>query len=338
MRILVVGGAGYIGSHAVRCFEEHGHAVIVYDNLSLGHREAVRPEQLIVGDLRDTSRLTDTLRTHQPDAVVHFAAFTAVGESVRDPARYYANNVAGSLALLDAMRAAHVSRIVFSSTAATYGTPRTVPIPETEPTHPESPYGRSKLMVEQILQDHAHAYGLRPAILRYFNAAGADPSGTLGEDHTPETHLIPLVLQVALGQREAIEIFGDDYPTPDGTCLRDYIHVGDLATAHLRALEALDRHPTLLCNLGTGSGHSVAEVVAAAEEVTGQRIRTRLASRRPGDVAELVAAADRARTLLGWAPEYTSLTSIIETAWNWHRRHPRGYATNPPRLLETHTA
>lgn len=326
MRILVTGGAGYVGSHAVRCLLGHGHEVWVYDDLAQGHRAAVPAGRLIEGHLAQRDRLTAALREHRIEAVMHFAALALVGESVANPARYYDNNVVGSLALLDAMRAARVERIVFSSTTATYGAPARVPIPEDTPQRPINPYGFTKLVIEQALADYAQAYGFAYAALRYFNAAGASPTGDLGEDHDPESHLIPLVLQVALGQRGAITVFGNDYPTPDGTCVRDYVHVDDLAAAHLLALDRLRPGEGLKLNLGTGQGHSVQEVIEAARRVTGHAIPVEQGPRRPGDPPELVADARRARDVLGWTPAYTAIEPIIATAWKWHSTHPRGYA------------
>jgi UDP-glucose-4-epimerase GalE len=327
MRILVTGGAGYIGSHAVRLFLARGHDVWVYDNLCYGHRAAVPAERLIVADLAEEQRLDQALLVHRIEAVVHFAAFAYVGESVRDPARYYRNNLVNTLTLMECLRRNGVKRIVFSSTCATYGVPQCVPITEDEKQQPINPYGQGKLAVERALADYAAAYGWGYAALRYFNAAGASPDGTIGEDHDPETHLIPLVLDVALGKRPHIEVFGTDYRTPDGTCVRDYVHVDDLAEAHLLALEKLESGKGLCLNLGVGHGYSVREVIGTAEKVTGKRIAVKEGPRRPGDPPALVAAAGRAREVLGWSPRYTELTPIIETAWNWHRGHPRGYGT-----------
>jgi UDP-glucose-4-epimerase GalE len=326
MRILVTGGAGYIGSHAVRLFLARGHDVWVYDNLSEGHRRAVPAERLIVGDLSEVPRLDNALVMHRIEAVVHFAAFAYVGESVRDPGKYYQNNLVNTLGLMECMRRNGVGRMVFSSTCATYGVPERVPITEDEPQRPINPYGAGKLAVERALADYAAAYGWGYAALRYFNAAGASPDGTIGEDHDPETHLIPLVLEVALGRRPHIEVFGTDYPTPDGTCIRDYIHVDDLAEAHLLALEALPSGKGLCLNLGTGRGYSVREVIRTAEEVTGKPVAVKEGPRRPGDPPVLVAAAEKAQRELGWRPRYTELRPIVETAWNWLRNHPRGYA------------
>ena len=327
MNVLVVGGAGYIGSHAVRRLLDEGHAVWVYDNLSRGHRKAVPDGLLIEGEVTDRVRLVSVMRAKQIDAVMHFAAFALVNESVNDPALYYRNNVVAALELLDAMREAGVGKIVFSSTTATYGEPETVPIPESTPQLPINPYGFTKLVIERALADYASAYGLGYAALRYFNAAGARPDGTIGEDHDPETHIIPIVLQVALGQRERITIFGDDYATDDGTCVRDYIHVDDLADAHLRALGRLQPGGGLCVNLGTGRGTSVREIVDACRRVTGHPIPEVIGQRRAGDPPRLVADATLAEELLGWKPNYVDVAEIIETAWRWHRSHPHGYAT-----------
>jgi UDP-glucose-4-epimerase GalE len=325
MRILVTGGAGYIGSHAVRLLLKRGHDVWVYDNLSMGHRAAVPAERLIVGDLKEDARLDHALVERRIEAVMHFAAFAYVGESVQQPAKYYQNNLVNTLNLLEALRRHEIQRLVFSSTCATYGVPPRVPITEETPQQPINPYGFTKLAVELALADYSHAYGLGYAALRYFNASGASPDGSIGEDHDPETHLIPLVLQAILGQRKAVQVFGTDYPTPDGTCIRDYIHVDDLAEAHALALEALAPGKRLLYNLGTGRGYSVREVIRTAEEVTGKPCPVQEVARRPGDPPELVAAADKVRRELGWAPRYAELRPIIETAWNWHRTHPKGY-------------
>ncbi len=324
MNILVTGGAGYIGSHAVRLFRERGHEVWVLDNLSAGHVQAVPADRLLHADLADTAAVESALR-RGIDAVVHFAAFAYVGESVRDPEKYYHNNLVNTLRLLQIMRKCEVRRIVFSSTCSTYGVPETVPITEKEPQKPINPYGRAKLAVEWALADYAAAYGFSYAALRYFNAAGAHPSGDLGEDHDPETHLIPLVLQSALGLRPHVEIYGTDYPTPDGTCIRDYIHVDDLAEAHLLALEKLQPGQGLHYNLGIGRGYSVREVLRACEEESGRRVNALEGPRRPGDPPALVADSQRAQRELGWRPKYTDLRSIVATAWRWHRGHPRGY-------------
>lgn len=327
MNVMVVGGAGYIGSHAVRLLLDAGHDVCVYDNLSRGHREAVPDGMLVVGELADRKKVVATLRQRNIDAVMHFAAFALVNESVNDPALYYQNNVIAALELLEAMREADVKKIVFSSTTATYGEPEIVPIAETTLQHPINPYGFTKLVIEQALADYAAAYDFAYAALRYFNAAGARPDGTIGEDHDPESHLIPIVLQVALGQRENITVFGDDYPTHDGTCIRDYIHIDDLGAAHLLAMEKLQAGKGICVNLGTGRGTSVREIVEACREVTGHPIPEVMGQRRAGDPPELIADATLAGKLLGWKPQYMDVKSIVETAWKWHQSHPNGYAT-----------
>ena len=325
MRILVTGGAGYIGSHSVKLFLDRGHDVWVYDNLSMGHRAAVPAERLIVGDLNEIPKLDHLFVTKRIEAVVHFAAYAFVGESVTNPAKYYQNNLVNTLNLMECMRRNGVAKMVFSSTCATYGTPQKAPITEDEPQHPINPYGNGKLAVEKALADYAPAYEWGYAALRYFNAAGASPDGSIGEDHDPETHLIPLVIQVALGQRPRIEVFGTDYPTPDGTCIRDYIHVDDLGEAHLFALEKLKPGKGLEYNVGTGRGYSVREVIQTVEEVTGKKIPIKEGPRRPGDPPALVAASDKIRHDLAWRPRYTDLRPIVETAWRWHKSHPNGY-------------
>jgi UDP-glucose-4-epimerase GalE len=325
MRILVTGGAGYIGSHAVRLFLARGHDVWIYDNLSEGHRAAVPSERLVVADLAETPRLDQTILEHRIEAVVHFAAFAYVGESVRHPGKYYQNNLVNTLNLMECMRRNKVQRLVFSSTCATYGIPETVPITEDEPQRPINPYGQGKLAVERALADYAAAYDWGYAALRYFNASGASPDGAIGEDHDPETHLLPLVLLAILGRKPALEVFGTDYPTPDGTCIRDYIHVDDLAEAHLLALERLQPGKGLHYNVGTGRGYSVRQVMEVAEQVTGKKVPFREGPRRPGDPPSLVAAAEKIQRELGWRPRYTELTPILETAWRWHSSHPKGY-------------
>ena len=327
MRILVTGGAGYVGSHCLRHLLNGGHEAVVYDNLFQGHAPAVPAGLLVQGELSDQPKLTALMKDRRIDAVMHFAALALVGESVQKPELYYRNNVLGSFHLLDAMREAGVRKIVFSSTTATYGTPAKMPIAETTPQQPINPYGFSKLVVERMLDDFAAAHGFGFAALRYFNAAGAATDGSIGEDHTPESHLIPIVLQVALGQRPSISIFGDDYPTPDGTCVRDYVHVEDLASAHLAALERLQSGQAIKVNLGTGRGYSVREVIEACRRITGHPIPAVTAPRRAGDPPELIADARLARELLGWTPRYTTIESIVETAWRWHQSHPRGYRT-----------
>jgi UDP-glucose 4-epimerase len=304
-----------------------GHDVWVYDNLSRGHRESVPPGRLIEGELSDRAHLIDIFRDYEIDAVIHFAAYALVNESVQHPAIYYQNNVAATLELLEAMRSAGVWRIVFSSTTATYGQPEIVPIAESTLQQPINPYGFTKLVIEHALTDYAQAYGFGCAALRYFNAAGAHPDGIIGEDHDPETHLIPIVLQVALGKRESISVFGTDYPTPDGTCIRDYIHVDDLGAAHLKALELLAPGMNLQLNLGTGRGQSVLEVINACRRVTRHPIPVVEAGRRAGDPAELVADSSLAQRMLDWKPHYMDIEDTVRTAWNWHQSHPEGYAT-----------
>ncbi|NOY40881.1 MAG: UDP-glucose 4-epimerase GalE [Planctomycetes bacterium] len=325
MNVLLTGGAGYVGSHAAWTMHRAGHDVWAYDNLCEGHRQAVPEGRLVVGDLMDRAKLEAALREHQIEAVMHFAAFANVGISVTNPAEYYQNNIVGTLSLLDAMRTANVNRIVFSSTCATYGTPEQVPITESEKQAPINPYGFTKLAIEHALADYAHAYDLGYAALRYFNASGASTESPIGEDHDPETHLIPLVLQVALGQRDHIKIFGNDYPTPDGTCIRDYIHVDDLATAHVAALEKLAPGSQLKLNLGTGHGASVMQVVEACRQVTGHPIPIEIVGRREGDPAELVADATQANQTLNWQPKCTDIEAVVATAWQWHQKNPTGY-------------
>ena len=330
-KILVTGGAGYIGSHAVFALQRKNYEVIILDNLVNGHRhvvETVLGAKLIVGDISDRSLLDRIFAEHQIAAVMHFAAYAYVGESVSNPANYYRNNVAGTLVLLEAMLAAGVKKLVFSSTCATYGIPNRVPIMETDPQIPINPYGASKLVVERMLQDFDAAYGLKSVILRYFNAAGAEPSGLLGEDHEPEPHLIPLVLYTALGLRESISIFGTDYDTPDGTCVRDYIHVVDLIQAHLLGLDYLlsDRESNIF-NLGNGDGFSVRQVIEVAKQVTGKNIAAIECPRRVGDPAILVGSGAKASKILGWQPEYSNLKQIISHAWRWHlQRHGKKIA------------
>jgi UDP-glucose-4-epimerase GalE len=325
MRVLVTGGAGYVGSHAAKLLAESGHHVVIVDNLVNGHRAAVGKLPLVVTDLLEKDRIVRLIKDEKIDAIMHFAALAYVGVSVTEPANYYQNNIVGTLALLDAMRETGVERIVFSSTCATYGIPLHVPIAEDHPQQPISPYGFTKLAIERALADYSRAYGLSYAALRYFNASGAAEDGTIGEDHDPETHLIPIALQVALGQREYVEIFGTDYPTPDGTCIRDYIHVDDLASAHLAALERLGGGLELKLNLGTGHGVSVQEIVSLCREVTGHPIPVCMVGRRAGDPPELVANPAEAKSVLGWVAKHQHPRSIIESAWRWHRSHPRGY-------------
>lgn len=332
MHVLVTGGAGYVGSHTVRALLAAGHGVTVLDNLSTGHVAAVAPgARLIVGDLADRKLLAALLAGSAFDAVVHFAASIEVGESVKDPLRYYDNNVANSIGLLRAMQSAGLRRLIFSSTCATYGIPPRMPITEELPQHPASPYARAKLAIEWTLSDSAAAWGLGFVALRYFNAAGAADDGTIGEDHDPETHLIPNVLKVALGQLPALTLFGTDYPTPDGTCVRDYVHVDDLAAAHVAALDRVSPGETRFYNCGTGRGASVREVVEAARRVTSRPIPVDERPRRAGDVPTLYADASRIRTELGWSPRHVDLESIIASAWLWHSTHPDGFADRPGR-------
>ncbi|MFZ2960726.1 MAG: UDP-glucose 4-epimerase GalE [Candidatus Ozemobacteraceae bacterium] len=322
--VLVTGGAGYIGSHACKILASAGFAPVVYDNLVYGHREDVKWGPFVEGALEDRVRLDETFRKYRPAAVMHFAAYAFVGESVTDPAKYYRNNVVGSLTLLEAMRDHGVKHLVFSSTCATYGEPQTIPIPDDHPQHPINPYGTTKLVMERMMADFSVAYGLNWLALRYFNAAGADPDAEIGERHDPETHLIPLVLDSALGRRPHITVFGTDYATPDGTCIRDYIHVNDLSDAHVLALRYLqDGGASGGLNLGNGAGYSVKEVIETAERVTGRNIPTEFGKRRAGDPPRLVGDASRARSILGWKPRFADLHVIIEHAWK-HRRKAFG--------------
>jgi len=319
--ILVVGGAGYIGSHMVKQLLDTGHAVVVLDNFATGHRDLVPGGRIIEGDLGDPELLESLFTQHKIDAVMHFAAFSLVGESVANPLKYYRNNLARTVELLDAMIRFDVKNFIFSSTAAVYGEPVQVPITETHPPRPTNPYGATKIAVERMLEDCDQAHGLKSVCLRYFNAAGADESGNIGEQHRPESHLIPLVLKVAMGQCQNIKIFGTDYDTPDGTCLRDYIHVTDIAKAHLLALNhLLSGGRSAVYNLGNSKGTSVRDVIRLAEKITGHTIPTVETARRAGDPAILVAASDKIKTELGWRPRYESLETIIQTAWNWHKR------------------
>lgn len=330
MAVLVTGGAGYIGSHTAVELLARGEDVVIVDSLETGHRsaaEALGGGKLYVCDLRDAEGLKKVFLENDIDAVIHFAANSLVGESMTNPAKYYHNNVYGTLCLLEAMQEAGVSRIVFSSTAATYGNPERVPIEENDRTAPTNAYGETKLAMEKMMHWFDTAHGIKYVSLRYFNAAGAHENGVIGEDHNPETHLIPVVLQVALGQRESIAMFGDDYPTPDGTCIRDYIHVQDLADAHVLALARLrDGGESAVYNLGNGQGYSVREVIEAARRVTGHAIPARVEPRRAGDPAVLVASSARTKAELGWQPKRASLEDIIASAWRWHQAHPRGYA------------
>lgn len=327
MAILVCGGAGYIGSHAVRALLNSKEEVIVLDNLQTGHRDSV-PEnvKLLVGDLRDKEFLDKVFKENKIEGVIHFAADSLVGESMTNPGKYFENNVVGSLNLITAMKENGVDKIVFSSTAATYGEPENVPILESDKTLPTNPYGESKLIVEKMLKWYDMAYGLKYTVLRYFNVAGAYPTGEIGEDHKTETHLIPIILQVALGKREKIGIYGDDYPTEDGTCIRDYIHVMDLVDVHILAMNRLRAGgESRIYNLGNGEGFSVKEVIEVAREVTNHEIPAEVTPRRAGDPARLVASSAKAMEELKWTPKYNSLKSIIETAWEWHKNNPNGY-------------
>ena len=320
LTILVVGGCGYIGTHMVKALLEAGHAVVTLDNLSKGNRDLLPGGEFFQGDIGDTEVLERVFTARRFDAVMHFAAFIEVGESVQAPLNYYRNNVGATVNLLEAMVRHKVGKFIFSSSAAVYGEPETTPIDEAHPCRPTNPYGQTKLMVEKILADCDTAHGLRFMALRYFNAAGADATAAIGERHDPESHLIPLVLQVATGQRETIAIFGSDHPTPDGTCVRDYVHVHDLAAAHLLALEALqDGAPSAAYNLGNSNGLSVREVIETARRITGHPIPAVEGDRRPGDPAFLVAASDKARQELGWDPQYETLDVIVESAWKWHQ-------------------
>jgi UDP-glucose 4-epimerase len=322
MKVLVTGGAGYIGSVTTELLLNEGHQVTVFDNLERGHREAVDPRaELAIGDLRDLAGVEGVMARVKPDAVMHFAAYALVPESMQRPEIYFRNNVVGGANLAEAMLKHGVSKIVFSSTCATYGQPQRVPITEDEPQKPANPYGESKLAFEKILNWYHEIHGMQTVFLRYFNACGA--SVKFGEDHDPETHIIPIILKVALGQRPKVNIYGDDYETPDGTCVRDYIHILDLAQAHILALTS--KHSGAF-NLGTGTGYSVKQVIDCARKVSGRTIPAELAARRPGDPARLVAGADKARTLLGWKPKFDSIEAIIESAWKWHQAHPNGYA------------
>ncbi len=320
-RILVTGGAGYVGAHACKALAASGYQPVVYDNLVYGHEAAVKWGPLEIGELADRARLDAVITQYRPQAVMHFAAFTFVGESIADPGKYYRNNVAGTLSLLEAMRDHAIDRLVFSSTAATYGTPEIVPIPESATKAPINPYGHSKLTAEQMIADFAAAHGLRAAALRYFNAAGADADGEIGECHEPETHLIPLAMQAVTGDTPPLTVFGDDYPTPDGTCIRDYIHVTDLAAAHVLALDRLAKREGFdSFNLGTGAGASIREVLDAVGQVAGRPVPHSVGARRAGDPAVLVSDPGKANRELNWAPRSSDLETIVSTAWKWHAR------------------
>jgi len=327
MRILVTGGAGYVGSACLRYLLQEGHEAFAFDNLVQGHSQAVPEGRLTMGDLAETDKLAQLMDEQRIEAVMHFAAATCVGESVDNPDYHYGNNIGGTRSLLNAMRTAGVRRMLFSSTCATYGDNPKTPMAEDAPQIPCSPYARTKLAVEWMIRDFAHAYGLGFTLLRYFNATGASEDGRFGEDHDPENHLIPLVLQVALGQREKIMLFGNDYPTPDGTCIRDYIHVEDLAAAHLLAIQKTTSETTAVYNVGTGKGHSVLDVLRVCEDVVGKAIPHETTARRPGDAPALVAEPAKLKTELGWKPKYSELSKTVGTAWEWHKSHPQGYAS-----------
>ncbi|GEK36787.1 UDP-glucose 4-epimerase GalE [Enterococcus thailandicus] len=327
MSILVLGGAGYIGSHAVDQLIQKGYDVAVVDNLLTGHRQAVHPDaRFYEGDIRDKAFLQTVFEKEAIEGVIHFAASSLVGESVEKPLMYFNNNVYGMQILLEVMHEFDVKQIVFSSTAATYGEPKMSPITEETPTNPKNPYGESKLMMEKMMKWCDNAYGMRYVALRYFNVAGAKADASIGEDHTPETHLVPIILQVALGQREELAVYGDDYDTPDGTCVRDYVQVEDLIAAHIKALEYLKAgNESNFFNLGSNNGYSVKEMLEAAREVTGKEIPAKIAPRRAGDPSTLVASSQKAKEILGWEPAYTDVKAIIKTAWDWHVSHPHGY-------------
>lgn len=326
MAVLVTGGAGYIGSHTVAELIANNEEVVIVDNLYQGHKGAVLGGKLYVGDIRDKEFLDTVFKENKIDAVIHFAANSLVGESMKDPAKYYHNNVYGTLCLLEKMNEYNVNKIVFSSTAATYGEPENIPILETDRTFPTNTYGETKLAMEKMMKWFDTAHNVKYVSLRYFNACGAHESGRIGEDHNPETHLIPLILQVPLGKRPHISVFGEDYPTPDGTCIRDYLHVSDLADAHLLAVKHLrEGGESSVYNLGNGKGFSVKEVIDTARKVTGHAIPVSIEGRRAGDPASLVASSEKAKRELGWQPKRDSLEYIIETAWNWHQAHPNGY-------------
>ena len=327
MAILICGGAGYIGSHAVHALIEKGEQVVIVDNLQTGHRGALNPKaKFYEGDIRDASVLDKIFTENKVEAVIHFAANSLVGESMEKPLLYFNNNVYGMQVLLEAMVRHGVDKIVFSSTAAVYGEPKRVPIHENDETCPTNTYGETKLTMEKMMKWVSRANGVRYVSLRYFNAAGALPDGSIGEDHATETHLIPLILQVPTGRRDHITVFGDDYPTPDGTCLRDYIHVVDLADAHVLALEYLRKGGASdIFNLGNGQGFSVKEMIAAAEKATGRSIKVEIGARRAGDPAQLIASSEKARSVLGWKPQFTDVEQVIGTAWRWHEHHPHGY-------------
>ncbi len=324
--ILVTGGLGYIGSHCVKQLKKQGEEVVILDNLEFGHLGASSGCKTYIGDIRDTDITRKIFKENDIEATLHFAAYTSVGESVINPQRYYKQNVAKTIALMEVMNEFNCKMMIFSSTAATFGEPLYVPIDEKHPQNPKNPYGASKLMVERIMKDYEEAYGLKSIALRYFNASGADPEGEIGEDHTPETHLIPIIIQQALGQREKITVFGNDYDTPDGTCIRDYIHVNDLAKAHLLALKALRAgHGTDFYNMGNETGFSVLEIIKAVEEIAGVKINYEIGKRRAGDPAKLIATSTKTERELGYKADFPKVEDTIATAWNWHKNHPNGF-------------
>ncbi|MEI5993254.1 UDP-glucose 4-epimerase GalE [Candidatus Enterococcus mansonii] len=327
MSILVLGGAGYIGSHAVDQLINKGYEVIVIDNLQTGHKQAIHQQATFYqGDIRDKAFMQEVFKKETIDGVIHFAASSLVGESVEQPLKYFNNNVYGTQITLEVMEEFGVKHIVFSSTAATYGEPKEMPIVETMPTNPENPYGESKLMMEKMMKWCDNAYGIKYVALRYFNVAGAKSDASIGEDHDPETHLIPIILQAALGQREYLGIYGDDYDTPDGTCIRDYVYIEDLIAAHISALEYLKKgNDSNVFNLGSNTGYSVKEMLEAARAVTGKEIPAKVMPRRAGDPSKLVASSEKAKSILGWQPQVTDIKQIIKTAWDWHVNHPKGY-------------
>ena len=324
--ILVTGGLGYVGSHCVNQLVKRGEDILILDNLEYGHKGANCGCKYIIGDIADQELLTKIFTENKIEAVLHFAAYTSVGESVQNPQKYYKQNIGKSIAMLEIMNKFDCKMMIFSSTAATFGEPQYVPIDEKHPQSPKNPYGSSKLMLETVLKDYEKAYGLRSVSLRYFNASGADVDGLIGEDHTPETHIIPIVIEQAMGKREKVMVFGDDYDTPDGTCVRDYIHVNDLAKAHLLALDALRKgHKTDFYNMGNGNGFSVLEIIKAVEKVSGKKVNYEIAPRRDGDPAKLIATSEKITKELGFKADFPTVESIIETAWNWHKNHPNGY-------------
>jgi UDP-glucose 4-epimerase len=326
--ILVIGGAGYIGSHTAHILKDRGHEVVVFDSLELGHSEAIQGLPFVNADYADYAALDKAIKDYGVDSVMHFGAYASVGDSVRDPAKYYENNIGKGLVILRAMISNDVKHMIFSSSAATYGEPQILPIPEDHPQKTTNPYGETKLMYERILNDYDHAFGLKSVSLRYFNAAGADPAGRLGEDHTPEQHILPLIIDTALGRRDSVSIFGTDWETRDGSCLRDFVHIVDLADAHIRALDYLRTGgKTTAYNLGNSYGTTVKEAISAAETVIGVKVNAIAGPRRPGDPARLVAACDKIKAELGWSPQYPDIETIILHAYNWRKAHPRGYAS-----------